>query len=301
MKLRQLEAVRAVLTTGTTTHAADLLGLTQSAISRLISELERELALKLFDRQHGRLEITAEGRLFYRDAEKLLNNFDQIIANARDIRSFQAGSIQLVAMPALAYGLASPAVAEFSTAHPKARISVDVLGQRRDIAERIAAGMFDLGLATLPMDHEGVAVEQLFSVNGVCIMPPDHELAGRDTVTPEDLKGLPFVSVDAGTRLRHRTDELFDDLGVRRLMTVEAKTTIMVCHLVASGAGVSVVHPFVAGALEGRIAIRPFSPPIRFDYGILFPSRHSQSGLVSAFVKVLKAHAERISIDHKAL
>ena len=300
MKLRQLEAVRAVIAAGSTTRAAEMLGLTQSAVSRLITELERELALPLFDRRHGRLEITAEGKLFYRDAEKVLANMDQMIATARDIRSFQAGSIQLVAMPALAYGLVSPAVAEFAASHPKARISVDVIGQRREIGERIAAGMFDLGLATLPVEHEDIEPEHLFSVNGVCVMPPNHGLTAKATVKPEDLRGQPFVSVDVGTRQRHRVDELFENLKIRRHMAVEAKTAIMVCHLVASGAGISVVHPFVASALSGRLAIRPFEAPIQFDYGMLFPLRHSRSGLVSAFVETLKVHAERISDDQRA-
>jgi DNA-binding transcriptional LysR family regulator len=65
MKLRQLEAMRAVLARGTTTHAGELIGLTQSAVSRLIKQLEDELGFKLFDRRHGRLLITPEGQNFY--------------------------------------------------------------------------------------------------------------------------------------------------------------------------------------------------------------------------------------------
>ncbi len=65
MKLRQLEAIRAVMASGTTTHAAELMGLTQSAVSRLVAQLEEELGLSIFDRRHGRLQITPEGRACY--------------------------------------------------------------------------------------------------------------------------------------------------------------------------------------------------------------------------------------------
>ena len=78
MKLRQLEAMRAVLARGTTTHAAETIGLTQSAISRLITQLEDEVGLRLFDRRQGRLQITPEGQHFYAIAEKVLAGVDQI-------------------------------------------------------------------------------------------------------------------------------------------------------------------------------------------------------------------------------
>ena len=64
MKLRQLEALRAVVICGTTTQAGELMGLTQSAVSRLISQLENELGLDIFDRLQGRLRITPEGQHF---------------------------------------------------------------------------------------------------------------------------------------------------------------------------------------------------------------------------------------------
>ena len=102
MKLRQLEALRAVVASGTTTQAADLLGLTQSAISRLISQLETELGLNIFDRRHGRLRITPEGQHFYDVVKKVLSSVDQITATARDIRTLKTGALRIIAMPALA-------------------------------------------------------------------------------------------------------------------------------------------------------------------------------------------------------
>ena len=89
MKLRQLEALRAVVASGTTTQAADLLGLTQSAVSRLITQLESELGLNIFDRRHGRLRITPEGQHFYDVVKKLLSGIDQITAPGLLIESMQ--------------------------------------------------------------------------------------------------------------------------------------------------------------------------------------------------------------------
>jgi len=291
VKLRQLEAIRAVIATGTTTHAAEMLHLTQSAISRLITELERELDFKLFDRRHGRLALTSDGELFFHEAETVLAGMDRMSATADDIRSQQAGSVRVVSMPALSYGLLSPAVAAFSKAHPKVRVSVDVVGQREQIQKRVAGGQFDIGLVTLPIEQEDVHVEHLFSVNGVCITPPGHPLAQRAKVMAQDLAGEPFVSVDAGTSLRSRVDNLFHGMGVKRLLSVEAQTSVMVCHLVADGVGVSLVHPFVATALLGKLIAIPFEPALRFDYGLVFPRSRSRPKITQTLTDILKKQA----------
>lgn len=294
MKLRQLEAIRAVIATGTTTNAAEMMLLTQSAVSRLITELERELDFKLFDRRHGRLALTSDGEIFFHEAETVLAGMDRMAATAKDIQSQQAGSIRIVSMPALSYGLLSPAVAAFSRAHPKVRISVDVVGQREQIQKRVAGGQFDIGLVTLPVDQEDVAIEHLFAVDGVCITPQGHRLAGKAKVTAQDLADEPFVSVDPGTRLRGRVDDLFRALGVRRLLSVEAQTSVMVCHLVADGAGVSLVHPFVATALRGKLTAIPFEPALRFDYGLVFPRSRARPKITQTLTDILKRQAKEL-------
>ena len=78
MKLRQFEALRAIVRTGTTSEAAEYLSLTQSAVSKLRGQLEDELNIKIFDRRHGRLIMTPEGKMMYTDIELVLNTVDAI-------------------------------------------------------------------------------------------------------------------------------------------------------------------------------------------------------------------------------
>lgn len=285
--------MRAVLARGTTTHAAELMGLTQSAVSRLITQLERELGFSLFDRRHGRLLITPEGQHFYTVAEKVLAGIDQISATARDIQTLGTGTVRIIAMPALGYGLLPETVKKVKERFNNVKISIDV-GNRQDIEKGIANARYDFGLATLPIEHESIDIEPLCGVEAVCVTPPDHPLARRKVIHAHDLADEQFISVEPGALFRYRTDELFGRLGIRRKIGVEAQSTIMVCNMVATGIGVSIVHPFIAETFGDRIAARRFEPSVRFEYGLLFPTGVTRSQITREFIETLRASVATI-------
>lgn len=296
MKLRQLEAMRAVMARGTTTHAGELIGLTQSAVSRLITQLEDELGFNLFDRRHGRLLITPEGQHFYAVAEKVLAGIDQIKATARDITTLGTGTVRIIAMPALGYGLLPGPIAAIKTRYKQIKLSLDS-GSRLQIEHGVASAKYDFGLATLPIEHESIDTEPLCGMDAVCIMPPDHPLARKTIVRAADLDGEQFISLEPGTMFRYRTDEVFGSLGIRRKIGVEAQSTVTVCNLVASGIGLSLVHPFVAQTFSNRLVIKRFEPAMRFEYGLLFPSGVTRSQISQEFVDTLKLSVAEMTGD----
>jgi len=138
-------------------------------------------------------------------------------------------------------------------------------------------------------------MEPLCGMDAVCITPLDHRLTKEKIVYAQDLAGEQFISLEPGTMFRYRTDEIFGGLGLRRKISVEAQSTVMVCNLVASGIGLSLVHPFVAHTFTDRIAIRPFEPAIRFEYGLLFPAGVTRSKITQEFTDTLKKSVADLS------
>lgn len=268
------------------------MGLTQSAVSRLISQLEDELSLNIFDRRGGRLRITPEGQQFYELVGKLLTSVDQITATARDIRTLQSGALRIIAMPALAYGLLPDTISEISKRYRNIKISIE-MGTRLDIEEGVESGQFDFGVATLPINHQSIDVEPLFAADGVCVLPCDHPLAEQDKILAEDLEGVSFVSVNTESILRYRTDELFGRLGHRRALRLEAPSTLLAANMVANGLGVSIIHPFIANDYGNKLVSRPFEPSIRFEYGLLFPSGQTRSRISNIFVAALREYVAK--------
>ena len=296
MKLKQLEAMRAVMSRGTTTHAAEVMGITQSAVSRLITQLEGELGFSLFDRRNRRLLITPEGRHFYGVAEKVLAGIDQISATARDIQTLRVGSLRVIAMPALGFGLLPGPIAAIKRRFQNVKISIDSAG-RQELLKGVAAARYDFGIATLPIEHELVDVEPLCSVRAVCVLPPDHRLAGAPVVHAHDLEGEPFIAVEPGASFRYRVDQLFGQVGVRRSLSIEAENSVMICNLVAAGVGIAIVHPFVADDFGSRIVAKRLLPDLLMDYGLVFPSGQTRSQMTHEFCAELRRYAALFGAD----
>lgn len=293
MNLRQFEALRLVLARGTTKHAAEALGVTQSAVSRQITQLEAKLGFRIFERRNGRLHITPEGQHFYGAVERVLNGFDQIKAMARDSSSLRSGTLRLVAMPALAFGLLPQAVKRVRASYRQSRIAIDI-GVRETAEDGVLKGKYDLGLVTLPMKHDALVVEPICGMDCVCILPRGHRLADKEIVAAEDLDGEEYVSIEPDTMLRYRTDELFGRIGVRRRLSIETQSTITVCNLVASGLGVSLVHKFVADVFADRIHVKRFEPAFRFEYGLIRASGMTLSPIANEFIGAMRASIRQI-------
>lgn len=268
MKIRQMQALRALVQTGTTSAAALLLHMTQSAASKLVTQLESELGVHIFDRLHGRLVMTPEGRSIYKDVDRILSAIDDLRAKTQDIGALNAGAIRIGAMPALAYGLVPRTIKRFIGQYSRIRCVADVLG-RKDVEDGVANGHYDLGLVTLPLQNDVLNVLKLATVDAVCVLPKAHRLARARRIAAEDLAGEVFISVDPDALLRHRIDTIFGELRVRRSMQLQAGSTVLACHMVASGIGASIVHPLIAFAFASVLAIRRFEPSVPLDYAVV--------------------------------
>jgi len=268
MKIRQMQALRALVQTGTTSGAAQLLHMTQSAASKLVTQLEAELSVHIFDRLHGRLVMTPEGRTIYADVDRILCAIDDLRAKTQDIGALNGGAIRIAAMPALGYGLVPRTIKRFIGQYPRIRCVADVVG-RKEVEDGVAIGHYDVGLVTLPLQNDVLNVIKLASVDAVCVLPKGHRLANARKIRAEDLEGEAFISVAPDALLRHRIDTLFGERRVRRSLQLQAGSTVLACHMVASGIGASIVHPLIAFAFKSALAIRRFEPAVPLDYAVV--------------------------------
>ena len=288
MNFRQIEAFRTVIACGTTTRAAEILRISQPAVSRLLADLERATKLKLFDRGKGRIRPTAEGLAFYDEVQRAFIGLERLSFAAENIRSFAAGSLRVASLPVLGHAFLPRVVAAFCRDFPGISVLLHIRSSEA-VKDLVTAGQFDLGFAADEIDLAGVETQVFAVPEAVCLVPSAHPLAGRTTLAPEDLADARFVSLASEDAARARIDRLFEQAGVRRRIVVETQYSVTICNLVRNGVGVSLVNPLALEGLDrAGLTVIPFEPRVHFRTLLITPPSGTLSQVADAFLAEAK-------------
>ena len=294
LSFRQLEAFRAVMITGSASRAAELLEVTQPAVSRAIADLERDVGFALFERVRSRLVPTPEGQLFFVDVGASFAELDRLRSAAARIREFGFGTIRVACLSVLGHNLVPLAIRRFREKHPGATVRLHLTSSEQ-VRGLVASGQFVVGIAAEGVDLQGVDYRAYASFRAMCVMPPGHPLAQKSVIQPADLHGLPFVTLAPEDGTRVRMEKAFELAGVRPEVVVETQTSAAVCGLALEGVGVGLVIPVALdGFLERGLVARPFEPAIYFNSWLLFRPDTQQAVLTKAFVaELLRARSRK--------
>ncbi|MDJ1158665.1 LysR substrate-binding domain-containing protein [Chelatococcus sp. SYSU_G07232] len=289
MNLKQIEAFRAVMITGTASRAAEILGVTQPAVSRAVAELERSVGLRLFDRVRSRLVPTPEGRLFFRDVEEAFTGLERLRASAARIRDFGSGDLRVASLSALGTTLVPQAIGRFVAGHAGVSVTLQIHGSST-VRDLVASAQFDIGLAADEIDTSGVVHQVFCTPRMLCAVPAGHRLTTREVIEAADLDGEPFVALAPEDTVRRALQEELLRIGARPRIVVETPASLTVGALVAQGLGLGLVNPYTVEGLEAAgVSLKPFEPALHARTLLLLPADRQKSRLIVAFVEALMA------------
>lgn len=209
VKMRQLQLLVRLQAGGSLLHAADELGMSQSAASKLLSALEGDIGVPLFERHARGVTPTTYGEIFIRRAVAALT---EIKRAADEMNDYRRGS----RMPLTVGSLLSPsstflpaALLRLSEEAPNLLLNVHV-DTSRALLEGIMEGRYDLVIARVrDASREPELVFEPLVAEPFCVIArPDHPLAGRHGLQLSDLVDQPWILPPAGTDLRARIDAL---------------------------------------------------------------------------------------------
>ena len=267
--VRQIEAFRAIITLGSMTKASELLGISQPAVSRLMVDFQEAVGFKLFRRTRGGAEPTDDARRLFELVEKFFVGLEEMNQEVHAIRTLNTGKVTIAAMGPYDNGLVPEVVALFRANHPEIAIHVESQSQDR-IVEWVSSGRADIGLVSLPIANNSIAVRELVKLPALCVVPAGHLLSEKEVIKAEDLAGESFVSFARGAPFRFETDMLFEKKGIERRLFTEATSHEAVCNLVAAGIGVSIVSPFSPHLRRNsRLVFRAFVPTMPISLGVI--------------------------------
>lgn len=285
--LRQLEAFRAVMLGKTVIRAADLLFISQPAVTRLIHDLESTIGFALFERRKKRLYPTPEAHALYEEVERTFSGLEKLNIAAREIRDFRSGSLSIAALPALGLGYLPGVISEFTEGRPDVSISFNIRSSQK-VSELVATQRVEVGFTESTDFDAGVDAELLLTTRLVCILPENHHLASQKKIVASDMDGEVFIGKGGWQLTSNDIDRYFVDQGVKRKIQIDTQLHASVGDFVLAGAGISIVDPFTAERFSRLgVQVRPFTPPLEYKFYVIYPESHPRSRLVVQFVELL--------------
>lgn len=263
LSLRQLEIIHAVCRHGSVTAAAAALEISQPAVSMVLRDSARATGFALFSRKQGRLQPTTETQVLLPDLLRMFDGVERIDRLLGDIRDTSVGAVHIAVTPTLADNLLPRAIARFQVALPRIGLTLRTM-DNLSVVEAVAQERVDFGLVLTPLGEPAARLVPLCTGALIVVVPPGHALAGRPSVTPQDLAPYPLISFSRNLPLGHLVETAFRRAGVSRRIGLEVNQSSVACALVREGVGVAVIDPFLlTGALDrGVVAIRLMPPTI---------------------------------------
>jgi DNA-binding transcriptional LysR family regulator len=214
MDTRQLTAFCAVVDRRSFSQAAELLGVSQPAISLQIRSLEERLGTQLIDRSGRRVEPTEAGLRLYRGAQRLLALEEQLVEEiaAGDDGPLR-GRLELGASSGPGETVLPLLLGEFQRRHAEVHVALSV-HDTQTIVDLVARRELELGVVGASRRHRGVAFEPFFRDEVILVCPPDHPFAGR-AVGLAELKREPLILMQEGAGVRQVIEDELRRAGVR--------------------------------------------------------------------------------------
>ncbi|MCZ6710554.1 MAG: LysR family transcriptional regulator [Gammaproteobacteria bacterium] len=285
MQIAELEAFLAVAEAASFSRAAEQLHLSQPAVSKRISSLERHLEATLFDRVGKRIYLTDAGNLLRPRAESLLTG----IADTRRLLQNQHeridGPLSLATSHHVGLHRLAPILKTFSRTH--AAVSLDIRFEDSEAAhDLVRRASSELAVVTLnPQGDSELFYEPLWDDPLCFIVAADHELAGCEGIDLDSLAQYPVILPGLGTYTGRIVAATFEARNVPLRPALSTNFLETIAMLVGIGLGWSVLPASMVG--EGLVRLSTDAPDLHRTLGCVLNPRRTLSNAARAFVEVL--------------
>ncbi|NUS70204.1 MAG: LysR family transcriptional regulator [Ensifer adhaerens] len=276
--LRQLRAFIAVAELGQFNIAARNLHLTQSAVSILIRDLEREIGVRLFDRHTRMVSLTLVGQEFLPQARKILKDLELAVGDVRDNATLKRGQVTIAAAIVLAATVVPPIIARFLSKYPEISVNIRDMPEEQ-ITPALKRHEVDIAIGTLSEEDPEIAATRLLSDKLMLVCREDHRFAKRKSVRWAELKDETLITLAASNPLRNIVEHNLMRVVPNYRPTYEVRFSTTAISMIAAGMGVSIL-PENSGQLASAVGVTTvdlIDPVVMRDVSLLQRRHHSLS------------------------
>ncbi len=293
MEIQQLKYFKTVASMQHMTRAAEVLMISQPALSKSISNIERDLGIPLFNREGRSIYLNRFGEHFLKSVNIILAEFEKVMEEFEDITTPGHGIVSFGFIHTLGMEVVPELMAAGHKVYPNMQV-VLTQGTSSDLLKRLEEGAIDLCLSqkieSRLIDIETIKLwqEELF-----VIVPISHELAKKDEIYLEEIKNEPFISIKKGNSLRQLVDSYFAEIGVVQNSTFAGEEMHTIAGFVSAGLGVSLI-PNVKGLDDYKVKkLRVIYPLCNRSVGVSWAKNRYLSPAASEFKQYVLAYFKK--------
>jgi DNA-binding transcriptional LysR family regulator len=255
MQLESLKIFCDVVRHRSFSQAAELHDITQSAVSQIVSQLEKRMKVQLIDRSTRPLKLTPIGSTYYEGCKTLLEQYDELEGRIRNAQVEISGTVMVAAIYSVGLSDMGQYTRRFQAELPKAQVHIDYLHPDR-VYERVMDGNADLGLVSYPKKTPSLSAVAWREEEMVLACAPQHPLASRLAVPMTDLTGHAYVHFDKNLIVRRRVDKFLREHGVDVEVVAEFDSIENIKQAVSIGAGVALLpEPTIRREVKARTLV----------------------------------------------
>ncbi len=268
---------------GSFSKAAEALNYSQSGVSRMIADLEKEWNIVLLERDRGGVRLTSDGLRLLPFAENLCREYDRLQEEVDELNGIQTGLIRIGTFSSVATHWLPRVIKEFQKDFPNIEYEM-LLGDYTEIEEWIATGRVDCGFLRLPTKSDFDTLE-LAKDELRAIIPVDHPFAQSEVFPVEALGKEPFMLLEKGGKAE------ISAIFQKNHITPDVKFTTWddyaIMSMVEQGLGISILPSLILKRIPYNILAKPLDRPAYRTIGVAMKNRKTISAATKKFLEYL--------------
>ncbi|MBW8246869.1 LysR family transcriptional regulator [Enterobacter mori] len=293
LNLGYLATFRLVIQRGSFSAAADVLGISQPAVSLQIRQLEQFLQTRLVERTGRGIKATAAGQALLVHGERIEQAVDETLRSVRAFNHDVSGTITLGTGATACIHLLPPLLQQLRSDYPLLRVGVTT-GNTLDIVRAIEENRLDMGLVTLPVSGRALDVMPVMDEEFVFIASQAQQAMFTD-LRPYALHTLPLIAFESGSGTRALIDGWFEASGLTIAPAMQLGSIEAIKRMVRSGLGYSIVPKMAVEQKADRegLCVSSLSPVLQRQLAVVMRQDKILSKGISGIIRILQQHPER--------
>ncbi len=265
---------------GSFSLAAEALDYSQSGISRMIHDLEKEWGLSLLERDRSGVRLTSDGIRLLPYAEKLCRAYFEMEQQVSEVNGLVKGLVRIGAFSSVATHWLPPIIKRFQKDYPGIDYEI-LIGDYEEVEAWVNSGRVDCGFSELP---ERSRFEPLIVIRDelMVILPPDHPLTRYDAIPLQALSEAPFLLLEK--RAPSSIIKIFETYHVQQKIKLTTWDDPAMMSMVEHGIGISIEPKLILQRVPYHIAIRPLAEPAYREISLIMKDQKNASAAMKRFL-----------------